>query len=378
MKGLEKSALSVSAVALFLSDLVKNQLGPVLIKGEISNLQLRKHSAYLRFSLKDSSAKIDCLTHSSTNAAKLLSHLQDGDEVIIFAQPSYYTKYGQVSFFTDEMMKLGEGIFYSKLEQLRQQLYEEGLFDPKNKKPLPKFPQNIGVITSADGAALQDIIRVAQDRYPFVEISIFPSLVQGVQAPDDLVRALTTALTHTLDDDLDAIIIGRGGGSSEDLDAFNHEPLLRLVAKSHIPIISAVGHEVDTTLIDYVADVSAPTPTGAAMMLLPDKKELLQDIQQTKSQFLTELNYFYREEFLDIDNTKNLLLSRYQNHITLERQQLLHLKTQLIESRPSTMLQKGYAILDTDDYQEGKQITITTKDTTIKAQIQSITRTNHE
>ncbi|MGL4677517.1 MAG: exodeoxyribonuclease VII large subunit [Brevinema sp.] len=371
MKGLEKSALSVSAVALFLSDLVKNQLGPVLIKGEISNLQLRKHSSYLRFSLKDAQAKINCLTHSSTNAAKLLAHLQDGDEILIFAQPSYYTKYGQVSFFTDEMMKLGEGIFYSQLEQLRLKLYEEGLFN--NKKTLPKNPQHIGIITSADGAALQDILRVAQDRYPFVQISIFPSLVQGQLAVPSLVKALSSALTFS---NLDAIIIGRGGGSSEDLDAFNAEELVRLVASSSIPIISAVGHETDTTLIDYVSDYSAPTPTGAAMTLLPDRLELLQELSQIKQQLLLELHYFYREEFLELDRLKTKLISDYQNHITQEQHQLQLLKTQLIH--PEAILKKGFSLIETSDIQEGQEIIIKTKNTTIYATVQRITRNTNE
>lgn len=374
MKGLEKSALSVSAVALFLSDLIKNQLGPVLIKGEISNLQLRKHSSYIRFSLKDSLAKIDCLTHSSTNAAKLLSHLQDGDEVLIFAQPSYYNKYGQISFFTDEMMKLGEGIFHSQLEQLRQQLYEEGLFDTSKKKSLPKYPTHIGVITSADGAALQDIIRVAQDRYPFVKISVYPSLVQGVHAPQNLVKALTQALKHPLD----TIIIGRGGGSSEDLDAFNNEQLIRLVSSSHIPIISAVGHETDTTLIDYVADVSAPTPTGAAMMLLPDKQELRQELYQQKAQLLNELEFLYQSELSTLDNIKTQIFTNMKHSITLENQKLLSLKNRLDNTNPQAILKQGYAILDTENYSEGQNITIKTKDSIIYANIQKITRISNE
>ncbi|MGL5956478.1 MAG: exodeoxyribonuclease VII large subunit, partial [Brevinema sp.] len=329
-----------------------------------------KHSAYLRFSLKDSQAKIDCLTHSSTNAAKLLSHLQDGDEVLVFAQPSYYTKYGQVSFFTDEMMKLGEGIFYSQLEQLRVKLYEEGLFN--NKKSLPKYPEHIGIVTSADGAALQDILRIAQDRYPFVQISIFPSLVQGQHAVPSLIKALSTALTKNLD----ALIIGRGGGSSEDLDAFNSEELVRLVASSSIPIIAAVGHETDTSLIDYVADYSAPTPTGAAMVLLPDRLELLQELSNIKQQILSELHYLYREEFLELDRLKTKLISDFQYYITQERHELQLLKAQFIH--PREILQKGFALIDTPDIQAGKEIIIKTKDSTIYATVQQIIRNTDE
>ncbi|MDK2817896.1 MAG: exodeoxyribonuclease VII large subunit [Spirochaetota bacterium] len=370
MKGLEKSALSVSAVAFFISGLIKDQLGPVLVKGEISNLQLRQHSAYIRFSLKDDKAKIDCLTHNSSNAAKLLSHLQDGDEVIIFAQPSYYTKYGQISFFTDEMMKLGEGVFHSTLEKLRQKLYEEGLFEESRKNPLPKYPEHIGVVTSADGAVLQDILRVAQDRYPFVQISIFPSIVQGTDAPQSLYDSLSLALKNNLD----AIIIGRGGGSSEDLNAFNNEQLIRLVAQANTPIIAAVGHEVDTTLIDYVADFSAPTPTGAAMILLPDKNELLQELSQIKQQFSSGLNYLIKEKYLEINYLKNQLVTTYQKYIDTEKQALILLSLKLQENNVQRILNKGFAAITSTDssLQSGNTITIKTKNKIIYATINSI------
>ena len=370
MKGLEKSALSVSAVAFFISGLIKDQLGPVLIRGEISNLQLRQHSAYIRFSLKDDKAKIDCLTHNSSNAAKLLSHLKDGDEVIIFAQPSYYTKYGQISFFTDEMMKLGEGVFHSNLEKLRQKLYEEGLFEESKKKSLPKYPEHIGVVTSADGAVLQDILRVAQDRYPFVQISIFPTLVQGVDAPKSLYDSLSLALKS----DLDAIIIGRGGGSSEDLNAFNDEKLIRLVAQAETPIIAAVGHEVDTTLIDYVADFSAPTPTGAAMILLPDKDELLQELSQIKQGFSSGLNYLIKEKSIEIDSLKNQLIISYQKHIDTEQQELALLSLKLQENNVQVILKKGFAAITSPEssVQIGNTIIIKTKNKIIHATINSI------
>ena len=370
MKGLEKSALSVSAVAFFISGLIKDQLGPVLVKGEISNLQLRQHSAYIRFSLKDDKAKIDCLTHNSSNAAKLLSHLQDGDEVIIFAQPSYYTKYGQISFFTDEMMKLGEGVFHSTLEKLRQKLYEEGLFEESKKKKLPIYPEHIGVVTSADGAVLQDILRVAQDRYPFVQISIFPSIVQGADAPKSLHDSLSLALKNNLD----AIIIGRGGGSSEDLNAFNDEQLIRLVAQADTPIIAAVGHEVDTTLIDYVADFSAPTPTGAAMILLPDKNELLQELSQIKQQFSSGLNYLIKEKYLEINYLKNQLVTTYQKYIDTEKQALILLSLKLQENNVQRILNKGFAAITSTDssLQSGNTITIKTKNKIIYATINSI------
>lgn len=359
MKHLEKSALSVSAVAFFISDLIKNQLGPTLIKGEISNLQLRQHSTYIRFSLKDEKAKIDCLTHNSTNAAKLLQYLQNGDEVLIFGQASYYTKHGQFSFFTDEMMKLGEGIFVSNLEQLKQQLYLEGLFDSSKKKELPKFPNHIGVVTSADGAALQDILRVAHDRYPIVHIDVFTSLVQGKDAPNSLYKALKKAIASPLD----AIIIGRGGGSGEDLQAFNDEKLVRLAFQSPIPIIAAIGHEIDTTLIDYVADISAPTPTGAAMILFPDKNELLSSLQNTQELLNNTMLSTLRFEQQELLNLQEQLRLNFQQYLLKQSQELNLLSLQLTESHPQKILDKGYAFInDNQKFQEGECLEILTKD----------------
>ncbi|MGL4562570.1 MAG: exodeoxyribonuclease VII large subunit [Brevinema sp.] len=369
MKGLEKSALSVSAVAFFISDLIKDKLGSVLIKGELSNLQLRKHSAYIRFSLKDMSSKIDCLTHQSSNAAKLLEHLQDGDEVMIFAQPSFYTKTGQVNFFADEMMKLGVGIFRTKLEELKQKLYEEGLFDHGRKKTLPLLPEHIGVVTSADGAALQDIIRVAKDRFPLVRISVFPCLVQGTQAPESLFNALSLALSYQLD----AIIIGRGGGSEEDLHAFNDEHLVRLVAKAEIPIISAVGHEIDKTLIDYVADISAPTPTGAAMILLPDKKELLKELSYIKSDIDQVIEDTINNEQNWLWTKQEYLLSHFNNIIDKQYDQLNFLKLQLESNNPVHILKKGYAIIESDSHLTvGGELRIITKNKKITATITTL------
>ncbi|MGL4394791.1 MAG: exodeoxyribonuclease VII large subunit [Brevinema sp.] len=375
MKGLEKSALSVSAVAFFISDLIKDQLGPVLIKGELSNLQLRKHSAYVRFSLKDSSAKIDCLTHESSNAAKLLEHLKDGDEVMVFAQPSYYVKSGQMSFFADEMMKLGAGIFQSKLEQLKQALYEEGLFDQSTKKSLPTHPEHIGVVTSADGAALQDIIRVAKDRYPLVRITVFPCLVQGAQAPASLFEALSLALKTK---DLDAIIIGRGGGSSEDLEAFNDEKLVRLVASAKIPIVAAVGHEIDKSLVDYAADFSAPTPTGAAMVLLPHKNELLKELSYIKD----DLKQFFQNTVIDeedyLERKKTELMRVFEFARKKEAQELKYYQLQLEENNPLNILKKGYAIVEADDWDIGSEIKIITKNKAITATINTIKDRNDE
>lgn len=375
-----KSALSVSAVAFFISDLVKNQLGPMLIKGEISNLQLRKGSAYFRFSLKDDKAKIDCLTHQTTKAAQILRHVQDGDEVIILAQPSFYAKNSQISFFTEHMMSLGEGILRSKLEKLKHRLHQEGIFDQKHKKKLPPYPEHIGIVTSRDGAALQDILRIIRDRYPMVQVSIFPSLVQGEDAPSMLLQALKTALTYPLD----AIIIGRGGGSGEDLEAFNDEDLVRCIFSASVPIISAVGHEIDTTLVDYAADASAPTPTGAAMMLFPDKNEILKELNISRKILHNRYNDRIREETISLDYLKeklNSVLNQFHQHQT---QELKQYKALLDEYNPDAILKKGYAVLRLADGKKlnniktGDSLTIVTETYEMHATINNIKEKKNE
>lgn len=369
-----KSALSVSAVAFFISDLVKNQLGLMLIKGEISNLQLRKGSAYFRFSLKDDKAKIDCLTHQTTKAAQVLRHVQDGDEVLILAQPSFYAKNSQISFFTEHMMSLGEGILRSKLQKLKHRLHQEGIFDQKHKKNLPPYPEHIGIVTSRDGAALQDILRIIRDRYPMVQVSIFPSLVQGEDAPSMLLQALKTALTYPLD----AIIIGRGGGSGEDLEAFNNEDLVRCIFNASVPIISAVGHEIDTTLVDYVADASAPTPTGAAMMLLPDKNEILKELDICRKILHNRYNDRIREETISLDYLKEKLNSSLQQFYQYQSQELKQYKALLDQYNPDAILKKGYAVLKFADGKKlntiktGDSLTIVTETYEMQATINNI------
>lgn len=375
-----KSALSVSAVAFFISDLVKNQLGPMLIKGEISNLQLRKGSAYFRFSLKDDKAKIDCLTHQITKAAQILRHVQDGDEVIILAQPSFYAKNSQISFFTEHMMSLGEGILRSKLEKLKHRLHQEGIFDPKHKKKLPPYPEHIGIVTSRDGAALQDILRIIRDRYPMVQVSIFPSLVQGEDAPSMLLQALKTALTYPLD----AIIIGRGGGSGEDLEAFNDEDLVRCIFSASVPIISAVGHEIDTTLVDYAADASAPTPTGAAMMLFPDKNEILKELDISRKILHNRYNDRIREETISLDYLKEKLNSVFHQFHQHQTQELKQYKALLDEYNPDAILKKGYAVLRLADGKKlnniktGDSLTIVTETYEMHATINKIKEKKNE
>ncbi|MGL5721535.1 MAG: exodeoxyribonuclease VII large subunit [Brevinema sp.] len=368
---LEKSALSVSAVAFFISNLLKNQLGSLTISGEISGLRRGGRGSYIYFSLVDEKSKIECLTHVSSNGGKALQSLSDGDRILVIAQPSFYGAGGRLSFFTDEILKLGEGLFGSAVEELRKKLYAEGLFAESRKKLLPQYPQQVGIITSADGAVVHDIIRVARDRWPLVELSLFPALVQGEKAPESLLSALQTALTHPLE----AIIIGRGGGSSDDLSAFNDETLVRAISQAQIPIVAAVGHEIDLSLCDYVADYSASTPTGAAMKLFPDKNEVEKEIQSTMLRIRRGTQQYLTNQLYETDSLIDGIRHRWKQTVQGHLEDVNRLTIKIENAHPERMLARGYAlVLDSEgqraeQFHTEQQITILTAGRSVRATV---------
>ena len=368
---LEKSALSVSAVAFFISNLLKNQLGPLVIIGEISGLRRGGRGSYIYFSLIDDKSKIECLTHISSNGGKALQSLSDGDRIMVVAQPNFYAAGGRLSFFTDEILKLGEGLFGNAVEELRKKLYAEGLFAETRKKPLPQYPQQVGIITSAEGAVVHDIIRVAKDRWPLVELSLFPALVQGEKAPESLLSALDTALSYPLE----AIIIGRGGGSSDDLSAFNDENLVRAISKAEIPIVAAVGHEIDLSLCDYVADYSAPTPTGAAMKLFPDKNEVDKEIQSTLLRIRRSQHQYFTNQLYETENLIGDIRQRWKQTVQGHLEDVARLKIKIENVHPERMLARGYALVLDDDghrtesFRPEQQITILTSGRKVRATV---------
>ncbi len=245
------------------------RLQDVEVSGEISNFT-RARSGHLYFTLKDESAQLKCVMWRS-GAEKLLFAPEDGDAVVVHGRISVYEASGAYQLYADRMDPTGRGDLAVAFEKLKQKLADEGLFDPEFKKPIPAFPRKIGIVTSADAAALRDILNVLRRRYPLVSVLIAPTLVQGDQAPSQIVRSL-----RWLDgrDDVDTIIIARGGGSMEDLWAFNDETLARTIFAADHPIISGVGHEVDFTITDFVADLRAPTPSAAAELAVPDLEEI--------------------------------------------------------------------------------------------------------
>lgn len=262
--------LSISQINQFIKMVFDNNsyLQKVYLKGEISNFK-RHTSGHLYLTLKDEEARISAIMFRSM-AAKLNFVPEDGMNILVEGRISVYPAGGNYQIYIDKMEQDGLGNLYIEFEKLKKKLQQEGLFDPMHKQELPKFPRRIGIVTAPTGAAIKDILSTIQRRFPICETILFPSLVQGASAKEDIVKNIRLANTY----DIDLLIVGRGGGSIEDLWAFNEEVVARAIYESKIPIISAVGHEVDVTIADFVADKRAPTPTGAAEMAVPTIAEV--------------------------------------------------------------------------------------------------------
>lgn len=267
---LNPTIYSVSALNEYIRSLFSQDIGlqSIYLKGEISNFH-HHSSGHLYFSLKDAKSRIKAVMFAK-QAAHLAFTPHDGDQVFVLGRVSVYMENGEYQVYVSEMEPVGLGQSLLALEQLKKKLEAEGLFDPSKKKEIPAFPKAIGLITAKNSAASKDMIVNLQRRYPLVRIYLFSSLVQGEKAPQSLCKALKSAEAY----DLDTILIGRGGGANEDLSAFNDETLVRTIAACPIPVISAVGHEINTTLCDLVADRRVSTPTGAAECATPDMRDL--------------------------------------------------------------------------------------------------------
>ena len=264
----ELIVFSVWEISQHLRQVIETQIEPLYVRGEISNYT-RHSSGHIYFNLKDDNATLRCTFFRNANI-----HLdfkpEEGMEVICFGKLTLYEKGGTYNLNVQSMSLSGKGDLTQRFELLKKKLQEEGLFDPAHKKKLPRYPRRIGIVTSPTGAALQDILNILERRYP-VAVDVFPALVQGAEAPAQLIAGLRCFNAAA---DVDLIIIGRGGGSQEDLFCFNDEALAREIFASRIPVISAVGHEIDFTIADFVADLRAPTPSAAAELAVPDRKEL--------------------------------------------------------------------------------------------------------
>lgn len=276
-----------------------SHLNMIYIKGEISNF--KNHTrGHLYFTLKDENSRLNAVMFAGS-ARNLSFSPKDGDNVLIRGRVSAYPASGSYQVYVDEMTLDGLGELYIKFEELKNKLYNEGLFDESHKKPIPKYPNKIGVITASTGAAVRDIMSTIKRRYPLCEVILFPSLVQGIEAAPNIVKQIEVADTYNLD----TLIVGRGGGSIEDLWAFNEEIVARAIYNARTPIISAVGHEPDFTIADFVADLRAPTPTGAAEMAVPTIKDTNELISQLKLRLDKNIKNMINSKFIELKGLKN-------------------------------------------------------------------------
>lgn len=288
----KRSVLTVSELNEYIRMLLEGNplLKSVWVKGEISNFTNHR-SGHLYFSLKDEDGVIRAVMFR-TSASSLGFLPEEGMKVLLHGRVTLYGKTGQYQINADAMQPDGVGALYIAFEQLKRRLDAEGLFDPDRKLPLPRYPKRIGIITSPTGAAIRDMLQITARRFPLTEIVLYPALVQGNGAPPQLIAGLRCFERATLEgteDAVDVIIIGRGGGSIEDLWAFNNEALARTIADVNIPIISAVGHETDFTVCDFVADKRAPTPSAAAELAVPDASVLVRQIGNLDRHFASLL-----------------------------------------------------------------------------------------
>ena len=361
-------------------------LSDIYVKGEISNIKYHSRG-HIYFSLKDENSKINAVFFNATG--KLLFDPKDGDSVLVRGRINVYPVSGSYQIVVSEIKLDGIGNLYVLYEELKKKLAAEGLFDLEHKKKIPRFPEKIGVITAKEGAAVRDIITTINRRYPLCEIYLFPSLVQGEGAKENIVRMIKKAN----ETDMDVIILGRGGGSIEDLWAFNEEIVAREIYNSRIPIISAVGHEIDYTIADFVADLRAPTPTAAAELAVKN----IEDIENYLSDAVTRMNTaltnrvdYYKEKIdkyktnyiinnpmklfevkenklkllkeklvgignifdvktKEIDYLKERMISAYKNNILIKTNLLEKTKLKLDLINPNNILNKGYSIVKKDN-----------------------------
>lgn len=370
---MDQNLFSVSSLNRYIKHMFDNDftLKGLRLKGEISNFK-RYPSGHAYFSLKDEESTIKAVMFY--DYAKFLpSTIKDGDEVIITGYVSVYPARGEYQVYAQALELSGEGALLLELELLKKKLLAEGLFDASRKRKLVSFPKSVGIISAPNSAALADIKTNLLRRNPLIGVQIFPSLVQGADAPKSLLEALKKAK----ESNIDTLIIGRGGGASEDLSAFNDEALVRAAAEFPVPIISAVGHEIDFTLIDYVADARASTPTGAAELATIDKREIYELLNNReieldevitdkistyshklellkKNSFFENPKVMYEKTLIEVGNT-NKRLDSFMNHlIEIEKEKIASLKKQLKSLSIDNTLQRGFAIMENE---QGKIVT---------------------
>jgi exodeoxyribonuclease VII large subunit len=362
MEPSERRVYSVSEITREIKRILGDRFPTVCVEGEISNV--KKHtSGHLYFSLKDAHTQISCVMWRTRNQ-NLLFNLEDGMKIQVLGNVSVYERQGRYQLDILQLRPEGIGDLQLAFEALKKRLHEEGLFDIESKKSLPDFPKTVGVVTSPTGAAIRDIQSVIYRRFPSVQIILRPVRVQGKGAADEIAEAIQEFNDYG---NVDVLIIGRGGGAVEDLWAFNEEIIARAIYKSNIPIVSAVGHEIDFSISDFVSDLRMPTPSAAAERVVPDRSELLQAVQHQKEKIARSLEmrvlYFkerldsmirsygfrwpedrIREYKLHLDEIVRALETGLFHTIKGMKSQLEHFRASLLALNPEAVLRRGYSI----------------------------------
>ncbi len=350
--------ISVTQLTRYIKYKIDNDvnLNEVLLKGEISNFKAHSRGHFY-FTLKDEGSRINAVMFSSqTRSVKFMP--QDGMKVLVTGKISVFEANGGYQIYVNEMLEDGIGNLYIAFEQLKKKLQDEGLFDDRHKKPIPKIPKRVGVVTAPTGAAIKDIISTIKRRWPLTEVYLFPALVQGESAKEDIVRQIKNADNFGLD----TLIVGRGGGSIEDLWAFNEEIVARAIFDCSTPVISAVGHEIDFTIADFVADLRAPTPTGAAEMAVPQLADVVKYLNQVNIRLnntITNQIKSNRRRLIDLQNsnvfknpimiyqTKEMIFDNLIERLKHSTINLVNIKEKkLVEVKSSYILKSPYKLLD--------------------------------
>ncbi len=395
-------AISVKQLNLYVRSLLEGdiRLSDILVEGEISNFKNHFSSGHLYFTLKDNDASIRCVMFRSF-ASRIKFKVEDGVKVILRGKVSLYEKDGQYQFYAEEMTASGLGDIALQFEQIKKKLSEEGLFLAENKRPLPKYPENIAVITSKTGAAVRDIINILSRRWTLSRVILCPVSVQGELAVPEMLDALERVYNTSV---ADVIIIGRGGGSIEDLWAFNNEELARKIFESPVPVISAVGHETDFTICDFVADLRAPTPSAAAELAVPDMEEMLEQLGNYESIlkkdllsklelneqrlqnvlsskiFKNPVDYFINSRFEKLDRASDKLINETFS-IVKERENILAERIAKLDAlSPLKVLSRGYSTVSVngktvnsvEDFEIGDVLELRLKNGKASAQVTEI------
>ena len=295
---------------MFVQDFMLNR---IYVKGEVSNCKYHT-SGHIYFSLKDESGAIACVMFAGERRTGLTFRMQEGQKVIVLGSVSVYERDGRYQLYAREILPDGEGDLYRRYEQLKRELEEMGMFSPEYKQPIPFYNRKIGIVTAPTGAAIRDIMNISRRRNPYVQLILYPALVQGEQAAESIVKGIQTLDAYGVD----VMIVGRGGGSIEDLWAFNEEIVARAIFECRTPVISAVGHETDTTIADYVADLRAPTPSAAAELAVVDYRQLVESVRIFKNQ----------------------LADRVEQKIVRNRDRARYLQARLLQASPQYQLRE--------------------------------------